>query len=1066
MDLYVKTVTPIDNLTYERDAAKSALESIREELFAIQSERIRLTNNVFQRLFQRGRINDLTNQENSLLLQREDQSAALEKIDKSIDKWTAVVSTVFNPAKDLERKLEQMAEQDNLFFNDYLEIDVKLNPENYYKYDQDVIQTFDIKDYSIEATIDTLVITYDESFSSIEQFYTKVKEKSGLTQYTEIEQKNLREQMQEVLKSNQFALADENGTFYYFTRDSDSLVQDDRVSFSRMTQDRSTGILEFLLEDNYNSANLYAVKYDERDGTWHSSDIQFSEAAMESLNKMVHADHAHIFGKFYESLPGNERSYINLLNEANRERLDNEYADYISNQSHDKENQLKQFEETLAPEKIHELKNVYHKHVHVGLPVDSPLINMDQLHVVTSKFDPIERKTIADRVSDIYSLGGDFKLGINGNIFSKKENTVEIFEYVLTPSGNEREILGRIPHLTETEARDFMKEPFFYDFEDKFLGIGIPFSTGDPEPIMRVNNLSEALITIGKATNKPRYETMILDAFEYAGRVEEVATLKDEMSKQEQLTVLSDQLKQLTPDQREAIGLEIQQQKLTEEHEQRFEQVFDNLSEKIELIGKNLELVEQAKVGQILRTAASEVGGYDRLEKGLDHVEFELSLGITNQPAAEVQKSQTVEAAMTEQEQRRANMIDRMENKEEVLSLYSNYLSGDRLTYDERTKIVQYDQANGSFEQMQLRLEGLGRAMYRNSDLDLSNKENVIMAARGNNEALQDLISKEYYDMSANERVESRQEERSESVAVERQAEALTETPGFMNYEKVSRVQLEEELAIVQKWVKSYNTHPISERDKDYFQRIELSSGDGNVYYAYPLDDGIDIVDTFTQDVSEILAYKFADQPVVLNDAKTHLFEQLGLSKNHLLEQLAETYGIQNDLAFTPDDYERLFGFPTVRSEKEILASINLQRGEKMVDWVYQGTYSPETVAQYKEEQLVNLQKKLIEGHTLYQIDEQMELVIHSSSENNQSFEGILFKEVGDHETFSANDAKAAAQKLAEMNASPCSKGSMSLFKQFLSDDHQRNHQQHLIQNNIMQETYREETGRSMTGRG
>lgn len=405
-------------------------------------------------------------------------------------------------------------------------------------------------------------------------------------------------------------------------------------------------------------------------------------------------------------------------------------------------------------------------------------------------------------------------------------------------------------------------------------------------------------------------------------------------------------------------------------------------------------------------------------------------------------------------------------DKETVVLLYSRYLTDDRLTYDERTLIVQYDQKNGSFEQMQMRLEGIGFALIENPSLDLSVKEEQLYQSRGEESLMQPLISKEYYDMSANERVESRQEIRSESVTVEPQTEALTEIPSFMDYEKVSRVQLEEELAIVQEWLETYDTHHISERDKDYFQRIELSSGDGNVYFVYPLDDGIDIVDTFTQDVSEILAYQFADQPAVLNDAKTHLFEQLGLNKNHLLEQLAESYGIQNDLAFSPDDYERLFGFPTAHSEKEILAAINLQRGEKMVDWVYQGTHSPEAIAQYKEEQLVNLQKKLIEGHTFYQIDEQMELVIHSSPENNQAFEGILFKEVGDHETFSANDAKAAAQTLAEMNASPCSKGSMSLFKQFLSDDHQRNHQQHLIQNNVMQETYREETGRSMTGRG
>lgn len=186
------------------------------------------------------------------------------------------------------------------------------------------------------------------------------------------------------------------------------------------------------------------------------------------------------------------------------------------------------------------------------------------------------------------------------------------------------------------------------------------------------------------------------------------------------------------------------------------------------------------------------------------------------------------------------------------------------------------------------------------------------------------------------------------------------------------------------------------------------------------------------------------------------------LEKDHILANMADQYGLILDKAFSSKDYEQIFGYPAARTEKEILAMINQQRNERVVDWAYRETYSPEEIEFYKEDRVLNLQKKLIDGHMFYQIDEQAELLLQPSKENSSQFEGMIFNQLGSHETFSADSPRAAAQKLADLGANPCSKDSMSFFKNFLSQENNRSHQQHLIHNRVMQETYREETGRSM----
>ena len=1072
MYVNVNSVTPFDNLAYDIEEMNVEMKKVSDKLLDIYLEKQRIKDNLFRRLFQQGKINELEIQEKQLSEEHLQLKENLSRFEQTNDELKMRSQQGKTPEQDLRKQLESLAEQDNLFFNDYLDIEARLKPERYNKYDAEMINEFIIEDYDIEATVDIETISYNESITSVEELYNNIKEKGGLLRYTENEQVALKEQIREILKTGQYRLTNEGEVFTAFTINDGTLEREsssNRLSFSRMTQDLTTGLLEISFEDNYLNTNYATISYDESEGVWHSEDIYLHESAVDSLNKLVHVDHSKAFEKFYENLSEQERTYITLLNESNREALDNAYADSFESRSRDKADQLAQFEKEMTQERIAQLNNVYQQHVHVGLPVtiDPVLVNMDQLHLITSKYDTenLDKKVFPKlSTSDVYSLGHDFKLQLAGGKYLERDNTVEIWEavYSYETSADEKEILGRIYNLTESEAREFMDQPFHFDFENKFMAIGEDFSAGDPEPLIKVSNLPEALVKIGQFTNRPNMTKMIMGTFENVNRTEEVELLQSEIRKYEELTVLSDQLKLLSADQLNYISLDLNETHFLEVSPDRSD-IFDRISSEMATVRAKLSLAEVANATKFINAARSEVGGLEKLEKAVEQAEFELA--FSSPKISEPQKVKEVDARDRTQEQRRADMIEKMDNKEEVLSLYTKYLSGEKLTYTERTSIFQYDQANGSFEQMQLRLEGLGRAMFNNPDIDFREKEETIMLARGEEEALREIISKEYYDMSINERAEVKKAPSLKKAGATKEYTNVSEAPGFMNYKEVSKLQLEEELSMMQEWVNTAHSEQITELDRDYFNSLEIGAGDGNVYFSYPVDDGIDIVDTLTKDMTEIIGYRFSDRPELLQEAKAHLFEQLDLSKDRLLEQLAEDYGIENDMAFTAEDYPRIFGFPEARTEKEIFAAINQQRSEKQFDWVYNETYPSETIAQYKEELVMNLQKKIIDGHQFYQIDEQVELMLQSSKENVHGYDGTIFKELGDHETFSVNDSKAAAQRLADMGASPCSKGSMSILKQFLAEDRSREHQQHLVHNNVMQATYQEETGRSMTGR-
>lgn len=83
--------------------------------------------------------------------------------------------------------------------------------------------------------------------------------------------------------------------------------------------------------------------------------------------------------------------------------------------------------------------------------------------------------------------------------------------------------------------------------------------------------------------------------------------------------------------------------------------------------------------------------------------------------------------------------------------LYQKYLRGERLTYQERTEIVANDKGLSSWQKMDIRLD----AMYiveKNDQIDLQDKISLLESARGESSMIEDIVSKEYYEMSRNEK--------------------------------------------------------------------------------------------------------------------------------------------------------------------------------------------------------------------------------------------------------------------------------------------------------------------------
>ncbi|MFD1902659.1 hypothetical protein [Enterococcus termitis] len=95
-------------------------------------------------------------------------------------------------------------------------------------------------------------------------------------------------------------------------------------------------------------------------------------------------------------------------------------------------------------------------------------------------------------------------------------------------------------------------------------------------------------------------------------------------------------------------------------------------------------------------------------------------------------------------------MVDQEQAKEQ----YKSFVKGERLTYAERSKIVQFDQKSSAFDKMDMRVSALTELEIF-EDLDTTEQIEKWESTRCDEEMINSLVEKEYYQLSSKEKQES-----------------------------------------------------------------------------------------------------------------------------------------------------------------------------------------------------------------------------------------------------------------------------------------------------------------------
>lgn len=85
---------------------------------------------------------------------------------------------------------------------------------------------------------------------------------------------------------------------------------------------------------------------------------------------------------------------------------------------------------------------------------------------------------------------------------------------------------------------------------------------------------------------------------------------------------------------------------------------------------------------------------------------------------------------------------------------YKKHLKGERLTYEERSRIVRYDQKASDWEKVDMRLDAAYEAEFEQPGLDLTQQKESLEKLQVDQEAQQisDYANREYYAMSCKEK--------------------------------------------------------------------------------------------------------------------------------------------------------------------------------------------------------------------------------------------------------------------------------------------------------------------------
>ena len=185
------------------------------------------------------------------------------------------------------------------------------------------------------------------------------------------------------------------------------------------------------------------------------------------------------------------------------------------------------------------------------------------------------------------------------------------------------------------------------------------------------------------------------------------------------------------------------------------------------------------------------------------------------------------------------------------------------------------------------------------------------------------------------------------------------------------------------------------------------------------------------------------------------------LQETQDLMNKAVKYGVDSDEAFTEKDFRLIF-HPDA-SEKEILNSIHNHRNEMIIDWVYNGTKSVEKIGKYEQEAQLNLVKHVVNGHTIYLMGEDMELLISASMKGPNDYQITSFDKVGPVSDFQAGTKAEVTEILKEKNAIPATRESLTLLNSLASKNSANQMEKERQHNQVMQRTFKKEVGREMS---
>ncbi|OTN84062.1 hypothetical protein A5819_003612 [Enterococcus sp. 7E2_DIV0204] len=523
------------------------------------------------------------------------------------------------------------------------------------------------------------------------------------------------------------------------------------------------------------------------------------------------------FVALYDSLPKEEQLYLNTYNEFHRELLSNEYSDTVEGRSYQQRDLLKEQASNLDAEQVEKLKEMYREYISTSVDgAELDQLHMDSFPKVIEEWKGLQVSDQESLVTTLSQLTTQQREYLeNVYLYSFHQEEISHLSEVL----NENEGLMNYSESQLQSVASFEKEGESILKQIDQIGEISDKRAKEIETLkgsLTAAELDEVDFIFGNVEHF-EYEMAIQAVVEIENETQELAKFLDEVestekdfSKENEVFQDSEELlteetdlkkiaeqkalqnqaraetihfgkherfldfyNQLNPDEKNFVkALNDKQLETYFMHEDFiFYETDDTKSKQYEKVAAEfpkervieLETIYHATVGSSFNWSDKETTIHDVYSIIGRHPETT----FTYQEQMELDPSKFIDSENPLKKESKKDLAEETQEsgsilleKEEVIDLYAKFLQGESLTYDERSKIVAYDQKNNSFEQMQYRLEAIDVVQEFNPEINLSIQEEALCQTRGEQKQMLKLVSAEYYQQSTSEKKEQKQEEK------------------------------------------------------------------------------------------------------------------------------------------------------------------------------------------------------------------------------------------------------------------------------------------------------------------